>query len=335
MTAQQQFDQIDQTWSQFTDTTPSHFQMGPYVVSLDFATPSLTQKIARAFDHLKIALPIPSDFTIRLWDASEIGGKLPPLEWNMIFRNGYRGYCEPPYYFHYFPCIGAISFLNTEQNKAYYVVRSGKDLPWWVSGSPLQPLLHAWFRERGLQLTHSAAISDGQSALLLAGKGGSGKSTTVLTCLTEGMHYLGEDYCLLKPGSPPQVYSIYQSAKWQAHTRKLFPNFDSCIINKDTADTEKALIYYEDIFPKQIKSSSPIRALVSLTVGSAPEPSLQLQDPRAALRDLMMSTLLQLPFFHSQTMTLLDELSSQLPCYQLTLGTNFKSNTHLIRQLLK
>src|SRR5690606_10227789 len=112
-------------------------------------------------------------------------------------------------------------------------------------------------KEHGMQLTHTGAISNGKTAVLLSGKGGSGKSTTTLACLTEGLYYLGEDYSILAPG--PEVFSIYNSAKWRPHTRTLFPHYESFIENPSTANTEKALVYYTDFFPKQIQTSAPIQ----------------------------------------------------------------------------
>jgi len=332
LTGREQFERLDHKWTYFCHTTTSSYQIGPFVLSLIFASPSLKEKITPAFNHLKLNQNPTADLTVYLWDTTE--QKLPTLDWHSINRNGYHGHYEDSIYFHYFDDINALSVLNAKKNKAHYIVRNVQKLPWWVSGSPLQVILHAWLREKGLQLTHTAAVANEQGAVLLTGKGGSGKSTATLSCLTEGLYYLSEDYCILAPGKSPQVFSLYQSAKWTSHTRKLFPHYDQFIANPDTANKEKALIYYQDIFPLQIKTSAPIRAIVSLKIEDTHLPVLEKQDLPSSLKSLIMSTLIQLPFSHCRTISLLKDVTAQIPCYQLTLGKDLKENTRRIQEIL-
>jgi hypothetical protein len=334
MIALQQYESLDKAWAHFKSIQSSYYQLGPFSVCINFVNERLAAKLTRAFNHLKIAPVSKADLSICLWDGSVIEGKLPSLDWDLINQNGYHGYYESPVYLHYFSHIHALSVLNTDQNKAYYAVRDLESLPWWVSGSPLQVILHAWLRHRGMHLTHTAAVGNEQAAVLLSGKGGSGKSTTTLACLTEGLHYLGEDYCILEPGEQPKVHSVYQTAKWELQTRRLFPHYEHCIVNADTANTEKALVYYQDIFPTQIKSSLPIRAIISLKVGTETAPQLQKHEPRLALKDLMMSTLIQLPLYHSDSMSILKDIVASVPQYQLSLGRDVKANVKIIKEML-
>lgn len=334
MSLMEQWNRLGQAWAQFFEKSSSYFQVGPFSISLHCTTLSLEKKLTKAFDHLKIKPVAQSDLTVFLWDTSYPNRRLPRLDWNLIRSNGYRGYFTPPFYFHYFESIHALSILNTKENKAYYIVRDTERLPWWVSGSPLQVILHTWLQGKGMQLTHTAAISNGKDALLLAGKGGSGKSTTTLAALQNGFYYIAEDYAILAPGKTPQVFSIYQSAKWKLETRKRFPFYDRFIENPETADHEKALIYYQEIFPQQIKLSSQIKGIISLEIGKSVKPLLKTSDLQSTLKNLMMSTLAQLPFSHEDTMPLLKEVSSKVPCYHLTLGSDMDANLQLIGQLI-
>lgn len=307
--------------------------MGSYILSIVLSSKKF-YPILRALEHLRVHEDLPSDLEIRLWDTKTSQLSLPELDWNKIFLNGYRGYAEPPLFFHYFEEIDVLSILQMDENRAYYIVKDIDKLPWWVSGSPLQAILHVWFRKQGIQLTHSASISNGFSAVLLAGKGGSGKSTTTLGCLENGLYYLGEDYCLLKPDPTPEVFSVYQSAKLQAHTRNLFRGYDHWIVNPDTADQEKALVYYQDMFPNQIIQKSPVRALVALKVGQQKHPLIEEISFESALKELMMSTLSQLPFYERKTLFILQDFVSRLPCYRLMLGSDLEANFHQIQMLL-
>ena len=58
-------------------------------------------------------------------------------------------------------------------------------LPPWERACPLRALLTWWAAPERLLMAHGAAVGSGEGALLLAGPGGSGKSTTALACFVE------------------------------------------------------------------------------------------------------------------------------------------------------
>jgi len=60
---------------------------------------------------------------------------------------------------------------------------------------------------------HGAAVSLNGKSILLTAKGGSGKSTTALSCFFAGMSYLGDDYVTVKSGDVITTHSIYSSTK--------------------------------------------------------------------------------------------------------------------------
>jgi len=179
-----------------------------------------------------------------------------------------------------------------------------------------------------MQLTHCGALHAGKSTILLAGKGGSGKSTTILSCLREGFDTLGEDYVLL---GPDRAYAVYQTAKWTPQTSHLFPEYKPYIVNPTFADHEKALIFYRDLFPSQIAFSSPVHAIVSLRIGSSPH--LEEGSVRSSLQSLLLSTAMQLPHPDPRTTSLLSKFAKKVSHYQLTLGPNLKENVALVREL--
>ena len=334
LTVSEQFERLHQTWGSFSNPVSSDYRIGPYVLRISSVSPSL-DKLTRALHHLKQEELSPSfDLEICLWDAAIEKQKLPPLDWELLQRAGYFGCYAAPVYVQWFDTISALSALDLAERRAYYVVRDARDLPWWVEGSPFQMILHVWLQDKGLQLTHVAAVGKKGRAILLAGKGGSGKSTTVLACLREGLHYLGEDYCILEPGAAPRVWSVYNSAKWTLQTRKLFPEYERWVANPDQAVREKALIFYPEIFPSQIKTSLPIHSAISLSVGSGEAPVLQGSDSFYTIKCLMMSTIYQLPFRRSLTMNALKNLAAPINHYQLSLGRDMRANVHLIEELI-
>ena len=55
-------------------------------------------------------------------------------------------------------------------------------------------LLPLWYIDNGVSLVHAGLVADGDRGALLAGPGGSGKSTTALACCAAGFDYLGDDH---------------------------------------------------------------------------------------------------------------------------------------------
>jgi hypothetical protein len=303
-------------------------------VQISVAHKSLN-KLTRAFDHLKVQnIDQPPDLTICLWDASQPEHRPPPLAWEFIRNTAHWGWIENSVYLQWCHGTYALSIFCATSNRAYYVVRSGQDLPWWVEGSPLQAILQAYLQTRRCQLTHTAAIGNQQGAVLLSGRGGRGKSTTTLSCLEYGLEYISEDYAILQPGERPHVYSIYNTAKWTATTRILFPKYEPFIANRKEADREKALVFYRDIFPNQIRQSAPIRAILSLSIKDQPLPTIETADETESLKNLMMSTLMQLPFCGKESIPILQEVIAAIPQYNLSLGKNLEANARLIEELL-
>jgi hypothetical protein len=114
----------------------------------------------------------------------------------------------------YVPMPGLLFAVDLESNTAFCWKRDTSALPYWEIVSPFRPLLHCWFRSQGIQLLHAAAVGTQEGGLLLAGRGGSGKSTTALACLNSSLRYLSDDFCTI--GQQDGVYSafgLYATAK--------------------------------------------------------------------------------------------------------------------------
>lgn len=330
----QQFRQLDTAWASVFPAFSESFQIGPFVVNICGSSPSF-KKLTRAFYHLKKSnLEQSPDFTICLWDASTSKNCLPPLNWNWISSIHPTGYNDSCLYMHWFRCIDAVSVIHTEENKAYYIVRNANQLPWWVEGSPFQVILHTWLQEKGFQLTHTAIVGNETQSVLLAGKGGSGKSTTTLVCLESGLNSLGEDYCILTPNEPALGFSVYNSAKWTSHTRELFTQYEQWIQNPLEAEREKALVFYQDIYPKQMKISLPLRSAIAVSVGDKKDPILETSDSLHTLQNIMMSTVKQLPFCSAKTMRTFKKIIEPLKHYRLVLGRDMQANVQVIQELL-
>lgn len=69
-----------------------------------------------------------------------------------------------------------------------------------VSKWIVEPAIKIAAHNKGAAMAHAAAVSDGESALLLAGAGGAGKTTWVLRWMEAGHPYMSDDFTLINDG---------------------------------------------------------------------------------------------------------------------------------------
>jgi len=85
----------------------------------------------------------------------------------------------------------------------------------WERGMPFAHFLHDLVTPTSEGLLHAAAITDGTTGLLLAGAGGSGKSTTTFFSVKHGFASAGDDLVLVDGDEERElcVSAVYDSVK--------------------------------------------------------------------------------------------------------------------------
>ncbi len=207
-------------------------------------------------------------------------------------------------------------------------------LPYYERGAPLRALLHWMLSAPQRQLVHAAAVGTQRHGVLLAGRGGSGKSTTALACLDSPLFYVGDDYCLLETSPAPRVHSVYNTAKLDADNVHRFPHRRSAISNIDRLDSEKALLFLQDHCPDKVVRRLPIHAVCLPRVSGRRETTVVPASAVEGLKALAPSTLFQLPGARRSAFETISALVRQVPCYRLELGTNLADITRAILSLL-
>jgi hypothetical protein len=209
------------------------------------------------------------------------------------------------------------------------------DLPALESAAPLRPLLAAWMARHGLCLAHAACVGLGGKALLLAGPGGSGKSTTSLICASQGWTYFADDYTLVQVDhAAVRAFPLYNSAKLNPDSLAFFPKWKAA----PGANGEKATLSIQDLQPDAIGTvPSRITDLIFPTAAgsrTAQEPRLEPLSAGEALRLLAPSSLLQLPTGGAQAFAILASIVRLLPCWRLKLSADPPRVAGLLRDFL-
>lgn len=319
------------------DVPERYYDIGGYVVRLRFAGSALVSGITPALEHLSTPPGLTPDLTICLCDSASTGVDIPPPQWPAdvyVARGDIHGYSNDHIQvsFHVGPNI--LNTLDTEQNLAFYWIKDAYQLPYYESGSPLRVILHWWMHNHGRQYVHAGAVGTPNGGVLLVGKGGSGKSTTALTCLDSPLVYASDDYCLLANEAAPYIYSLYNSAKLEADNMHRLPHLMPFVSNANRLHQEKALLFLYKHFPEKIVTGFPVKAILLPRVTGSPDTTLTPASPIAALRALAPSTIFQLPGAGQSTFQTLSQFIKQVPRYYLELGTEVRQIPNVIADLL-
>jgi hypothetical protein len=211
----------------------------------------------------------------------------------------------------------------------YFWTHDALRLPGWVPSAPFRTILHWFLNESAAHLLHGAVIGSNNQSVLLTAKGGSGKSTTAISCLLAGMDYLADDYIAvtINEDGLPLAHSLYQSAKITEHGMQFFPELAEKIWNTNFENREdkreKALFFLQDLFPDQIKTKSTLNAIfIPKITGGVTRivPATKME----ALLAIAPTSLLQLPLAETTKLQAFKEIISTIPCYTLELGPDVR-----------
>jgi hypothetical protein len=209
----------------------------------------------------------------------------------------------------------ALSMLDLDRGLGLFRVRDARELPWYERAAPLRTLLHWMLESKGVRFVHAAALATGHGGALLAGRGGSGKSTTAMLCVEHGFHYAGDDYVAVSADA--RAHAIYTSAKLRI-----------------PGDEEKSVVLVGEQFPQQIARTFPLRALIVPRVAGGTS-RLSRISRGEALRALAPTTLLQLPGSGASAFAELAELARKLPAWSLELGDDRAEIPRLVARAIE
>jgi hypothetical protein len=306
-------------------------------VSIRFAGSALVPALTPALQHLAASSVTNPDLTICVWDAATTKVPIPRPPWpGTVYgpRGDIQGYNDDRFRTAYHFGAGALSLLDLKRGVGIYCTRDGRDLPSYERGSPVRTILHWAFYEKGRQLVHGGAVGLPEGGVLLAGKGGSGKSTTALSCLDSDLFYASDDYSLIQPDPEPYVHSIYNTAKVNADNVARLEFLRPAISNLDRLDQQKPLMFLHKHYPQKLIAGFPIRAVLLPRVKGGTATTVTPADPTDALASLALSTIRQLAGADSRATAMIEKVTRRVPCFYLELGTDISLIPGVIRDLI-
>jgi hypothetical protein len=314
------------------------FTLAGFVLSLKFAGAALAHRFIPALAHLEVSATARPDAVFHIWDTESTGIEMvpPPCThgcftsrgdiWTMASERFRSAYLWGEH---------ALNLFDVTTATGVYWTPAAGPLPYWAIASPLRCLFHWWAQTRGCQLLHAAAVGDDAGAVLITGKGGVGKSTTALSCLNDGLRYLGDDYVVVQLDPVPRAHSLYSTAKLNRDQMTRFPRLADLVGNRDRADGDKAVMFLYPERRGQIVGSLPLRAILTPRVNGRRQSELVAISPVVLQRAAAFTTLAQLPRAGGDTYRFIDRLVARLPGRQLDLGSDLHAIAGVIGDLLQ
>ncbi|MEO8586866.1 MAG: hypothetical protein ABI584_11950 [Acidobacteriota bacterium] len=292
------------------------------VVRLVFAGSALVAFARDALGSLEMSGGSAPDLTVNLWDTSSTGVPPPSAPWtpdDLRPRGEIRGFSKGPV-FASLSLSGGLAAFDETSVRGFFWARDANLLTIHERGAPLLSLFAWFFRAHGVNLVHAAAVGRGRDALLLAGPGGSGKSTTALLCRAFGLEHFADDYALVSGAPRPAVHRLYGTAKLLPSSPAMPGEGDGARLERAGSADGKTLFLLPPTPGGNDASGFALRALVVPRVAGRGETSVSPLPPAEAFRALAPSTVFQLPGAGAASLASLAALVKSVPCFALSLG---------------
>lgn len=304
------------------------------IVHVRFSSAPLAERLLRSVRHLRTTAEAPPELTIDCWTAGPGQAALLPPSWS---QTGLTYLERDPCHVTWEPPEGPLVIYDRERRHGWMRFGTLDSVLNWEVARPFRKILHWWGADQSLQLIHAAAVGDAQGGVLLAGRSGSGKSTTALACLVGGLYYAGDDYCVAEPGHTPYVHAVYLSGVGNAQTAQLVPALRERLLaapRMPAEDRAKHLIFADEVAPEAATAGFPLRGIVIPRITGGNRSRLEPLAAADALRALAPSTVLQLPGKRAEGLARLGQLVRSVPSWQLDLGDDPRTAVETIRRLL-
>jgi len=292
----------------------------------------LAMRTHRAFAHLRRSDdPTPPMLSIDLWDETETAvAGLPEsaatdLERKWLACDGLLT-ASPDGRFVSFRYRESVTILDRVEGRMIGCRRQGAHLSGGEYSKPLLMMLSIWYHDRGVQLLHTGLIAHAGVGVLLPGESGSGKSTTSLSGLEQGLGFLGDDFIGLERGPDGGFlgHSLFSTACVVRENLRRFPALQRHVVDDASLEEEKPILFLSEIFPERICATVPIRAVVLLRIRQ--EHTRILPARRAdAMRHVAASTLhTVVPRPGRDALEMIGALLEAVPVWWLHLGPDLR-----------
>ncbi len=313
-----------------------HLELGGASIHCRFAGSALLPSVEPALQHRIAQASRSVDLTITIWDEASTSVGLPRSDGRVgcLVRGHLPALSDEGIDCAYEQNYGGLFMLRAATKQAFFFAPDAP-LPTYERAFPLRTILGWYLARRGVQLVHSGAVGTGDAAVLLTGKGGSGKSNTTLACVEAGMSYFGDDYVgVSEDGEAPGVHGIFRSAKVFAGDEVSFPRLGAAAALGDSIGDTKSLFFLDPaVWP--LERTKRIKAILLPRVAHRAKTEWQPAAAMDALKAISFSTLAQRPASNQCELSAMARLARRVPSYWLHLGTDRREVAATVRRFME
>lgn len=255
-----------------------------------------------------------SGLVVEIWDEEETGVGLPiaqPAEGQSYLAAGRLAMHSEP---------GAVTIFDRARRRVWgwRRDRGGGAQEEWRALPGILPLILV---DRGISMVHCGLVGSEAMGVLIAGVGGSGKSTTAVACARAGLRFAADDFAAVAWPAARDVEA--RSGIWMGHSLSSCARVDPAALEAfpglvpagagHLAD-EKVMLDVEQL--GDVSRRLPIGAVVVLNVG-ARRTQLSPISPARALLAFGPNSLIIFPGGGAWGMSRLAAMLRSLPCHQL------------------
>ena len=292
-----------------------------------------------ALAHRADAGPLPTGArTLTVWvvDGRTSGVRLPRPFWNWarLLPDGTVPDLPAATGYAHFQQDGELfTLLDPSAGRALVWASDVRRLPEWDRSFPFRMLLHRWLEPTDdYVLVHAGAVGRPDGGVLLAGRGGAGKSTSTLACVGRGLGYAGDDFVLVDAGRR-HAHNLYNVAKIDAGNLGRFPEWAPHVANRASLPAQKAQVFVHRHRPDAVSAGFPIRAVLLPRFTGGAGTAIRPASPTEALHALAPTTLALLRA-DGRTLARMSRLVRAVPAFWIETGTDLPRIPEAVLALL-
>lgn len=201
---------------------------------------------------------------------------------------------------------------------------------------PFNRLLALWYRDMNVEVIHSSMISKNRKGILFLGEGGSGKTTSALSCLNDGFNYLGDDHVGLTEVNHTFVgYSLYASALIYENHFKRFPQLQKFELQKNMQPDEKSIIYFSNGHLNKIDNYAEIAVLLLPRIVDSKHTDFRKAGKGETLLAAAPSSLRLQISPNKKGFNTISQLVARIPSYWIYVGKDIDEIPKCVNEIIK
>ena len=298
---------------------------GPATLRIEICGMILSSIALDPLRHAATSPTAPVDFHLLMIDGKDTGIDAPALDGLAAFHNGRERRIK-------IDSRRSALTVNEEWNTRCLIdadkrhsivwIADAATIPEWVIYDQIKDALHWLSYESNFGLFHAAALRLGAVGCLIAGKGGSGKSTTTAAAIAHGFDTAGDDIVLVETTNVPRVHAVFDTVKLDDKSLARFSQFEPFVRNPRRGPDDKAIVHLFDSSRGRIASGFPLHVILHAHLTGEQQSRIVKSSPSDAFRALAPSSLLLLRAQGRQVAANCAKLVGRLGTYTFEIGTD-------------